>query len=62
MLIISCRLNQGLVIGKELKVRIIGVRGKQVRLGVEAPRDVAVHRQEVVDRIAADAKEICERN
>jgi carbon storage regulator len=57
MYIVTRRLNQALVIGQNLKVRIVGVRGNQVRLGIEAPRNVPVHRAEIADRIAADAEE-----
>lgn len=57
MFIISRRLNQGLVIGQNIKVRIVGVKGNFVRLGIEAPRNVTVHRAEIAARIAADAKE-----
>jgi carbon storage regulator len=56
MFIITRRLNQGLVIGN-FKVRIVGVRGKDVRLGIEAPRNVPVHRAEIAAKIAADAEE-----
>jgi carbon storage regulator len=56
MFIVTCRLNQGLIIGQNLKVRIVGVRGNQVRLGIEAPRNVPVHRAEIAARIAADAE------
>lgn len=52
MFIISRRVNQGLVIGHNLKVRILSVKGNFVRLGIEAPRDVTVHRQEIAVRIA----------
>jgi carbon storage regulator len=55
MFIITRRLNQGLVIGN-FKVRIVGVRGKDVRLGIEAPRNVPVHRAEIAAKIAADAE------
>lgn len=57
MYIVTLRLNQALVIGQNLKVRIVGVKGTQVRLGIEAPRNVPVHRAEIADRIAADAEE-----
>jgi carbon storage regulator len=56
MYIVTRRLNQALVIGENLKVRIVGVRGQDVRLGIEAPRNVPVHRAEIAARIAADAE------
>jgi carbon storage regulator len=55
MFIITRRLNQGLVIGQDLKVGIVGIRGSQVRIGIEAPRDVTVHRAEIVERIRRES-------
>jgi carbon storage regulator len=57
MYIVTRRINEALVIGQNLKVRIVGVKGQQVRIGIEAPRNVPVHRAEIADRIAADAEE-----
>ena len=51
MLILTRRLNETLMIGNEITVTVLGVKGNQVRLGVNAPRSVAVHREEVFDRI-----------
>lgn len=51
MLILTRRVGESLRIGKEVTVTVLGVKGGQVRLGVEAPKDVAVHRQEIYDRI-----------
>jgi carbon storage regulator len=44
MLILTRRLNESLMIGDEVKITVLGVKGSQVRLGIEAPRDVSVHR------------------
>ncbi len=47
MLVLTRKLNQSIKIGDEVEITVIEVRGDQVRLGVTAPRDVAVHRKEV---------------
>ncbi|WP_022955742.1 carbon storage regulator CsrA [Perlucidibaca piscinae] len=51
MLILSRRENQRLIIGDDIEVVVLGIRGNEVRLGVVAPDDVAVHREEVYLRI-----------
>lgn len=51
MLILTRREGESLMIGDEVKITVLGVRGNQVRVGVDAPRDIAVHRQEIYDRI-----------
>lgn len=47
MLILTRRINESLVIGDDVTVTILGVKGHQVRIGVDAPRDVSVHREEL---------------
>ena len=54
MLILSRRVGETLMIGDEVTVTVLGVKGNQVRIGVNAPKDVAVHRQEVYERIAKE--------
>jgi len=51
MLVLSRKKNESIVIDDNVVVTIIEVRGDKVRLGIQAPRDVAVHRQEVLDAI-----------
>jgi|TARA_B110000881_G_scaffold16285_1_gene12047 carbon storage regulator len=51
MLILTRRVGETLVIGDDVTVTVLGVRGNQVRLGVNAPKDVAVHREEIYQRI-----------
>jgi carbon storage regulator len=51
MLILTRRVGETLVIGDDVNVTVLGVRGNQVRLGVNAPREVAVHREEIYQRI-----------
>lgn len=51
MLILTRRIGESLVIGDEVRIAVLDVRGHQVRLGVTAPRNVAVHRDEIYKRI-----------
>lgn len=51
MLILTRRVGETLMIGDEISVTILGVKGNQVRVGVNAPRDVSVHREEIYERI-----------
>jgi carbon storage regulator len=51
MLILTRRIGETLMIGQEVTVTVLGVKGNQVRIGVNAPRAVAVHREEIFERI-----------
>ena len=51
MLILTRRVGEAIMIGNEVTVTVLGVKGNQVRVGVNAPRDVAVHREEIFERI-----------
>lgn len=51
MLILTRRLNETVMIGDDVTVTVLGVKGGQVRVGINAPKDVAVHREEVYERI-----------
>jgi carbon storage regulator len=67
MLILTRRVGETLVIGDDVTVTVLGVRGNQVRLGVNAPKDVAVHREEIYQRIqnekdAENSTESSEKN
>jgi carbon storage regulator len=54
MLILSRRAGESVMVGDEVTVTVLGVRGTQIRLGFAAPKEVAVHREEVYQRIRAD--------
>jgi len=53
MLILSRRLEESILIGDEIKITILSVKGKQVRLGIEAPKEIAVNREEIHMKIKA---------
>ena len=54
MLILTRRVGESLMIGDDVTVTVLGVKGNQVRLGVNAPREIAVHREEIFERIRAE--------
>lgn len=51
MLILTRRVDETLMIGNEITVTVLGVKGNQVRIGIDAPKNVAVHREEIYDRV-----------
>ena len=54
MLILTRKIGESLMIGSEVTVTVMAVKGNQVRLGVNAPKDVAVHREEIYDRVQVE--------
>jgi len=58
MLILTRRVGEILMIGDEVTVTVLGVKGNQVRIGVDAPKHVAVHREEIYQRIQAEGEDL----
>ena len=54
MLILTRRISETIKIGDDVKVSVLGVKGNQVRIGIDAPKDVAVHRSEIYDKVKND--------
>ena len=54
MLILTRRAGESLMIGEDVSITVLGVKGNQVRIGIDAPKEVAVHREEIYDRIQDD--------
>ncbi|GEK48986.1 carbon storage regulator CsrA [Halomonas pacifica] len=62
MLILTRRVGETLMIGDDITVTVLGVKGNQVRIGVNAPKDVAVHREEIYQRIQRERADDDEGN
>ena len=57
MLILTRRVGESVVIGDDVGITVLGVKGNQVRLGVKAPKEIAVHREEIYDRICNEREQ-----
>jgi len=54
MLILTRRAGETVMIGNDVTITVLGVKGNQVRIGINAPKDVAVHREEIFERIQSE--------
>ncbi len=61
MLILTRRAGETIIVGDEVKITIIGIKANQVRIGVDAPRQIAVHREEIYHRIQAEKNQAREQ-
>jgi carbon storage regulator len=57
MLILTRRVGEALMVGDDTKIVVLGVKGSQIRLGINAPKDVKVHREEIYDKINEESSE-----
>jgi carbon storage regulator len=56
MLILTRRIGEAVMIGQDITVKVVEVKGTQIRLGISAPRDVPVHREEIFERIKNESR------
>jgi carbon storage regulator len=62
MLILTRRVGETLMVGDDVTVTVLGVKGNQVRIGVNAPKNVAVHREEIYERIRKENEGVVKSN
>ena len=57
MLVLTRRVDETLMVGDEVTVTVLGVKRNQVRIGINAPKEVGIHREEIYERIKAEGRE-----
>jgi len=57
MLILTRRAGETIMVGDEVTITVLGIKGNQVRLGVNAPKEIAVHREEIYERILVEREQ-----
>jgi carbon storage regulator len=57
MLVLTRRVGEKLIIGDDVTINVLSIKGNQVRIGISAPREVMIHREEVYERILNERKE-----
>lgn len=57
MLILTRKIGESLIIGDDVEVTVLGTKGNQVRIGIDAPKDVSVHRKEIYDKIQEEREQ-----
>lgn len=62
MLVLTRKTGEGIIIGDDIKITVVELKGGGVRIGIDAPREMKVHRQEVYDRIKQENKEAMQWN
>ena len=56
MLVLTRRMDESIMVGEDVEIKIVGIRGNKVRLGITAPKNIAVHRKEVYEAIEREKK------